>query len=83
MLDAPSCADMRSWVTVRGRIWLQPASPSTRQSPFARGWVHITEDEARAYRVADNKIAESGGWDRDLLPLEVRHPLEVDFHLRG
>lgn len=42
---------------------------------------HLTDDEARAYRLADNKIAESGGWDRELLAFEVRHLLEVDFDL--
>jgi len=29
-------------------IWLQPDSPSTRQSPFAWGWVHIRDRERLA-----------------------------------
>lgn len=32
---------------------------------------HLTEDERRAYILADNKLHELGGWDRDLLNAEV------------
>ena len=33
---------------------------------------HLSEDEARAYVIADNKLAELAGWDEDLLALELR-----------
>ena len=42
---------------------------------------HLTEDEVRAYRLADNRIAESAGWDRELLGFEILHLVEVDFDL--
>ncbi|MCF3935322.1 site-specific DNA-methyltransferase [Acuticoccus sp. M5D2P5] len=32
---------------------------------------HLTETQKRAYILADNKLAEQAGWDRDLLALEV------------
>ena len=32
---------------------------------------HLTEAQARAYVIADNKLAEQAGWDDDLLKLEV------------
>ena len=32
---------------------------------------HLTEAQKRAYVIADNKIAEQAGWDRDLLSLEL------------
>lgn len=34
----------------------------------ARGW---TEAQKRAYIIADNKVAENAGWDKELLALEV------------
>jgi DNA modification methylase len=42
---------------------------------------HLTEAEVRAYRLADNRIAESAGWDGDLLAFEIRSLVEVDFDL--
>ena len=32
---------------------------------------HLSETQKRAYRLADNKIAENGGWNTDLLRLEI------------
>jgi ParB-like chromosome segregation protein Spo0J len=34
----------------------------------ARGW---TDAQKRAYVIADNKLAENAGWDRELLGLEL------------
>jgi len=42
---------------------------------------HLTEDEARAYVIADNKLAELAGWDDDMLALEVRHLNDAGFEL--
>lgn len=33
--------------------------------------VHLSDAQKRAYRLADNKIAENGGWNEDLLRLEI------------
>ena len=32
---------------------------------------HLSEAQKRAYRLADNKIAEKGGWNEDILKLEL------------
>lgn len=32
---------------------------------------HLSEAQKRAYRLADNKIAENGGWNTELLRLEI------------
>ena len=32
---------------------------------------HLTEAQKRAYVLADNKIAEASGWDRELLVIEL------------
>jgi DNA modification methylase len=33
--------------------------------------LHLNDAQKRAYRLADNKIAENGGWNEDLLRLEL------------
>ena len=42
---------------------------------------HLTPDEIRAYRLADNRLAEAAGWDEDLLRLELGHLIEIDFEV--
>jgi len=43
----------------------------------------MSEAEKRAYVVADNKLAENAGWDRELLALELEYlsELNLDFDL--
>jgi DNA modification methylase len=42
---------------------------------------HMTEAEKRAYVIADNKLAENAGWDRDLLALEFQYITQLDIDL--
>ena len=44
---------------------------------------HLTEEQVRAYVIADNKLAENAGWDRDLLAIELQGlaECELDFDL--
>jgi hypothetical protein len=42
---------------------------------------HLTEAQRRAYRIADNKLTELGGWDEALLLQELRGLLAEDFDL--
>lgn len=48
--------------------------PCLRQS-------HMSDDEKRAYVLADNKLALNAGWDEDLLAKELGalHALDLDF----
>src|SRR5215475_9264991 len=41
----------------------------------------MSEAEIRAYVIADNKLAENAGWDRNLLGIELQYlsELEIDF----
>jgi len=39
---------------------------------------HLTEDEKRAYILADNKLAENAGWDEGLLRIELEHLTQID-----
>lgn len=41
----------------------------------ARGW---SQAKLRAYRLADNRLAELATWDEDLLAIEIRAVLEFD-----
>ncbi len=40
---------------------------------------HLTPEQIRAYVIADNKLAENAGWDRDLLALELQELAELDL----
>lgn len=43
---------------------------------------HLTETQMRAYILADNKLAEKGGgWDEEMLRLEVEELAELDVDL--
>lgn len=44
---------------------------------------HLTPDQARAYVIADNRLAENAGWDRDLLAIELQElsASDLDFDL--
>jgi len=39
---------------------------------------HLTESEKRAYILADNRLAEKAGWDREILAIELQHLMEID-----
>ena len=41
----------------------------------------LTEDEIRAFRIADNKTAEIAGWDYDKLCEEMNSLFKIDFDL--
>ncbi len=40
---------------------------------------HLSLDQTRALRIADNRIAEHAGWDEEILKLELGHLVEIDF----
>src|SRR5262249_5948595 len=46
---------------------------------------HLSEAEKRAYILADNRLAEKAGWDRELLATELQGliELDVDIELTG
>ena len=41
----------------------------------------LTEDQIRAYVIADNRLAEIAGWDRSILAIELQHLLRIDSDL--
>lgn len=44
---------------------------------------HLTSDQARAYRLADNRLAELAGWDDETLAIELQHlsSIELDYSI--
>src|SRR3954469_7464788 len=40
---------------------------------------HLSAAERRAYVLADNKLAQNAGWDRELLAIELQALIELDF----
>src|SRR4051794_34955489 len=47
--------------------------------------VMLSEADKRAYILADNKLAQNAGWDKELLAIELQGliELEVDIELTG
>jgi 16S rRNA G966 N2-methylase RsmD len=39
----------------------------------------MNEAQIRAYVIADNRLAENAGWDRELLAIELQHLYELDL----
>ena len=46
---------------------------------------HLSDAERRAYILADNKLAQNAGWDREILALELQGliDLDIDVELTG
>ncbi|MDG4886808.1 DNA methyltransferase [Mesorhizobium sp. WSM4887] len=40
---------------------------------------HLSEKQKRAYIVADNRIAEQAGWDKEILAIELQALVDLDF----
>jgi len=38
----------------------------------------LSEEQIRAYIIADNKLAENAGWDKSILAIELQHLLTLD-----
>jgi DNA modification methylase len=42
---------------------------------------HLSETEKRAYILADNRLAEKAGWDREILAIELQALIDLDFEV--
>ena len=50
------------------------AVPSLRLS-------HLSETEKRAYILADNRLAQEAGWDKEILAIELHGLIDLDFEV--
>ena len=44
---------------------------------------HLSDAEKRAYILADNKLAEKAGWDREILAIELQALVDMDFEIES
>jgi ParB-like chromosome segregation protein Spo0J len=42
---------------------------------------HLSEAELKAYILADNRLAEKAGWDRDILAIELQGLIDLNFEV--
>src|SRR5438552_2371903 len=42
---------------------------------------HLSEADKRAYILADNKLAEKAGWDKELLAIELQGLIDLNFEI--
>jgi len=42
---------------------------------------HLSDAEKRAYIIADNRLAERAGWDREILAIELQGLIDLDFEV--
>ena len=59
-----------------GRVWAAKLLGIT-EVPTIR-LENLTEEQIRAYVIADNKLAENAGWDKSILAIELQHLLTLD-----
>lgn len=40
---------------------------------------HLSDSDKRAYVLADNRLAEKSGWDKEVLAIELQHLVDIGF----
>jgi DNA modification methylase len=71
--------DVNTIITGHGRVQAAKllgfeAVPTLRLS-------HLSDAEKRAYVIADNRLAEKAGWDRETLAIELQGLIDIDFEV--
>lgn len=72
---------LRAAKKLRDAGTLIPNWPNNKEAPTI-DLSHLSDTQRRAYILADNRIALSGGWDNDLLSLEMAALHDDDFDLK-
>ncbi|WP_428521567.1 ParB N-terminal domain-containing protein, partial [Pseudorhodoplanes sp.] len=67
----PIIADARGQIVAGCGIWEAAKQLGLADVPVIR-ISYLSDMEIRAYRLADNKLAEKAGWDRELLAIELK-----------
>lgn len=70
-------------VIIAGHTRLQAAKKLGLQTVPVVVAEDLSDEQARAYRLADNKTAEFAGWDLDILDSELLRIGEIDMNLFG
>lgn len=72
-------ADDGELIAGHGRVLAAVSLGLTKAPVIILG--HLTEDQRRAYRIADNKLTELGDWNEDRLAQELQELVASDFDL--
>ncbi|WP_379548300.1 site-specific DNA-methyltransferase [Qipengyuania sp. DSG2-2] len=72
-------SDKGEIIAGHGRV--EAAKLLGRRTVPALALSHLSEAERRAYVLADNKLAQNAGWDRDILAIELQALIDVDFDI--
>jgi ParB-like chromosome segregation protein Spo0J len=67
---SPIIIDEENMVLAGHGRWLAARQEGITEVPVIR-FAHLSAAQKRAYVIADNKIAEQAGWDRELLAIEL------------
>lgn len=78
----PILAELDGTIIAGHGRWLAAKSLGLAECQVIRV-AHLTADTARAYRLADNRLAELSGWDREMLEIELQHlsTIDLDFNI--
>jgi hypothetical protein len=71
--------DQRQIIAGHGRV-AAATLLGIREVPTVR-LAHLSEAEKRAYILADNRLAEKAGWDREILAIELQALVDLDFEV--
>lgn len=79
----PILADAQNVIIAGHGRWLAAQRLRMTEVPVLR-IEHLSEDALRAYRIADNQLALTSGWDEEILAIEFQHLLvaeDLDFEI--
>jgi DNA modification methylase len=77
---APILVDCENTI-LAGHARVEAAKLIGRDSVPCRRISHLSEDEKRAYILADNQLALKAGWDRDVLAIELQDFVDLGVDL--
>ena len=79
----PIVVDMKDEIVVGHTRYQASKKLNLKKVPVVRG--DFTDEKAKAYRIADNRINEETGWDYNFLQEELNNllDLDVDLNLTG
>ena len=79
----PIVVDMKDEIVVGHTRYQASKKLNLKKVPVVRG--DFTDEQAKAYRIADNRINEETGWDYNFLQEELNNllDLDVDLNLTG
>jgi DNA modification methylase len=76
----PILIDQNNQIIAGHGRWEAAKAEGYTQVPTIR-LKHLTKEQRRAYVVADNRLAEKAGWDREMLVVELGALIELNWDL--